>query len=260
MRVVPLLFLYILNKGCEIMDIGTNSRLFVVGMTGSGKTVFAKSLLHLYPRVVFHDRKGENGDLMQTLHFTAVHDPATLQLALQKGMKRILYQPAVGMSESMLRDDFDSCCEIIFKTTNCALFVDEVSSLVHGNTIPMWYGEIQRLGRSRNVGSVSLTQRPMDIPQTLLSESEYMFVFKLKLEQDCQKIASITGEMNRTISVHDWRIFLGLRDGDTQLSKAEQKDVITPVKMKDAIRDLPYHVFFSYDMRQIELHPPIPIK
>jgi len=241
------------------MDIGTQNRVFIVGMTGSGKTCFAKHLLYAYPRVVFHDRKCENGDLCTTLHFALVHDSVTLQTALQRGMKRILYQPMVGMSEDMLKEDFNKVCEIIFNIGNCALFVDEVSSLIKGNQIPTWYGEIQRLGRSRNVGCVSLTQRPMDIPQTLLSESEFMFIFKLKLEQDCQKMASITGKFfdeNKRVSVHDWRVFLGFREPGI-LGKDEEKDAKTPLRMEDAIHDLPFYVYFSYDMRNIKLNPPI---
>ena len=248
------------------MQIQTNERIFICGMTGSGKTEFAKRFLPFYPRIVFHDREFGNSDLIQQYHFTPVHDPETLLMYIQKGKKRILYQPAQGGEKEGV-EDFNRVCEIVFKTQNIALMVDEVSSVVSGQNAPYWFGEIQRLGRKYNVGCISLTQRPMKLDQTLLSESEHMFIFKLKMDQDRVKIAKVCGEYvdfgneGEYPTVYEWKIKIGLRSPKPvdRLSKVEIKEKNTPLKVTTVLQTMPYYCFLQWNAHQLILHEPIRI-
>jgi len=248
------------------MQIQTNERIFICGMTGSGKSEFAKKFLPFYPRVVFHDREFGNSDLIQQYHFTPINDPATLLIAIQKGKKRILYQPAQGGEKEGI-EDFNHVCEIVFKTRNIALMVDEVSSVVTGQNAPYWYGEIQRLGRKYNVGCISLTQRPMRIDQTLLSESEHMFLFKLKMPQDRDKIEKVCGKyMDFDIdsehpSVYDWKLKIGIRNPkqEDRLSKVEIKEKNTLLDIKTMLQTMPYYCFLQWNAHQLILHEPVRI-
>jgi ABC-type dipeptide/oligopeptide/nickel transport system ATPase component len=250
------------------MQIQTNERIFICGMTGSGKSVFAKKFLPFYPRVVFHDREFGNSDLIQQYHFTPVHDPETLLMYIQKGKKRILYQPAQGGEKEGI-EDFNRVCEIVFKTRNIALMVDEVSSVVKGQNAPYWYGEIQRLGRKYNVGCISLTQRPMKIDQTILSESEHMFIFKLKMPQDRAKIEDVCGEYVDEIensegeypNVYDWKLKIGLRSPkpEDKLTDVEIKEKKKLLDVKILLRTMPYYCFLQWNAHQLILHEPVRI-
>lgn len=251
------------------MQIQTDHRGFVCGMTGSGKTKFVEQYLPLFPRVVFHDRKSTNSHLIQKYHFTPVHDPPTLLAYIQRGKKRILYQPAQGGVREGI-EDFDKVCEIIFKTCNIALVVDEAASFVSGQQIPYYYGEIYRLGREYNIGCISLTQRPKDIPQTLLSESEHMFIFKLKLPQDRGRIQDVCGEFIDGLedsegnypSVYDWKIAIGVRTSKPVgkvLSVAETKEKNTLLTVKSALQTMPYYCFLQWNAHALTLHAPIRI-
>ena len=248
------------------MQIRTNERIFICGMTGSGKTEFAKRFLPFYPRIVFHDREFGNSDLIQQYHFTPVHDPETLLMYIQKGKKRILYQPSQGGEKEGV-EDFNRVCEIVFKTRNIALVVDEVSSVVSGQNAPYWFGEIQRLGRKYNVGCMSLTQRPMKLDQTLLSESEHMFIFKLKMDQDRVKISKVCGEYadfgneGEYPTVYEWKIKIGLRSPkpDDRLTKIEIKEKNTPLKVITMLQTMPYYCFLQWNAHQLTLHEPIRI-
>ena len=248
------------------MQIQTNERIFICGMTGSGKTEFAKRLLPFYPRVVFHDREFGNSDLIQHYHFTPVHDPETLLMYIQKGKKRILYQPAQGGEKEGV-EDFNRVCEIVFKSRNIALMVDEVSSVVSGQNAPFWFGEIQRLGRKYNVGCISLIQRPMRIDQNLLSECEHMFIFKLKMPQDREKIEKVCGKYMdfgnnyEHPSVYDWKLKIGIRSQkpNDNLSKVEIKEKNTLLDLKTMLQTMPYYHFIQWNAHQMILHEPIRI-
>lgn len=157
-------------------------------MTGSGKTYFAKTLLPNYSRIVFHDRKWENYSLTKTLHFTGANTPEELIWLIQHNKKRILYQPNADGEE-----DFNTVCEIIYKTGNIAILVDEVGSYTTGNRIPHWFSECLRLGRGRGIGVISISQRPKEIPNTIISESEFKIMFRLQLQDDRRKLIGVVG-------------------------------------------------------------------
>lgn len=250
-----------------MVQIKTSDRLFIVGMTGSGKSELAKKFLPFYPRVVFHDREFANSELITRYHFTPVHDPETLITYIQKGKRRILYQPRQGGEKEGL-EDFDRVCEICFKTQNIALMIDEVASFVSGQKAPYWFGEVQRLGRKYNVGCISLTQRPMDIPQTLLSESEHMIIFRLKLEQDRIKIERVCGEHvdfeigdDEYPSVYDWKLKVGLRKPKSinNLSKVETKEKNTILTVRTVLQTLPPYCFLQWNAHSLILREPIRI-
>jgi len=171
------------------IQIQSNSRVFVTGKTGSGKTYWAITQLLGYGRIVFHDRKWENHNLIRTLHFTPAHTPEELIWLIQHNKKRILYQPNADGEE-----DFNTVCEIIYKTGNIAIMVDEVGSYTTGNRIPHWFSEILRLGRNRGIGVISLSQRPKEIPNTIISESEFIIMFRLQLKDDRRKLEGVVGE------------------------------------------------------------------
>jgi len=158
------------------------------GKTRSGKTVFARSLLKYYPRLVFHDRKHESVDLIRSHHFKPIYTPEQLILAIQKNFKRILYLPADPGIE-----DFDEVCRIVYYAGNMALFVDEAQSYASAATIPFYFSEILRLGAQRGVGCVVLSQRPRAMTNFVISEAEYIVAFKLQLATDRRKIVEVVG-------------------------------------------------------------------
>jgi len=202
------------------IDINTSQRVFVCGKTRSGKSVFAKSLLYMYPRILVHDRKHEHTiDLTMHQHFSVVHDTHTLVMAIQKGVKKILYQPADPAVE-----DFDEVCKIVFQTGNMAIMVDEAASYVSSSQIPFWFGEILRLGGLRGVGCIMLSQRPRAIHNTLISECEYIFCFRLQLKTDRDKLREVIGEE------------------------------------VEILRDIPYYHYLAYDGDNIMWCSPVPVK
>ena len=190
------------------MQINTSQRIFICGKTRSGKSVFAKSLLHMYPRILLHDRKHEHAEFMRTHHFTPVRDPNELLLAIQKNKRRILYQPADPSVE-----DFNEVCRIVYNTGNICIMVDEASSYVTASQIPFWFSEILRLGGLRGIGAIIITQRPRAIHNTVISESEFIFAFRLHLKTDRDKLREVIGEEVEALRQMPYYHFLAY-DGD----------------------------------------------
>jgi len=173
------------------ISIKSNDRVFVCGATGSGKTEFVKTaLLHLYQRVVFQDHKIENNDLLSRGFVLANTPDQMLELMNANPVFKILYQPLSNDEQGYL-DDFNRICEILYKFGNCTLIVDEASYYCTGHSIEHYHRELMTRGRSRGVGVVNLTQRPMWINNLIISEAQHLFVFVLNLDKDIQKLKGV---------------------------------------------------------------------
>lgn len=173
----------------EIIDnipIRTNDRISIFGHTGAGKTHFAKNwLLPHYNKYVFWDVKRENDDVKYDV---MVNTPKELKNVITDNLK-ILYQP-----KSPTESDFNQICEIIFNHRNTTLYVDEAALVSTPTKILYWHNVLITQGRSYGVGIIDVSQRPRVIHNTLISESEHMFVFALTLETDISKIRQQIGD------------------------------------------------------------------
>ncbi len=173
------------------IKISTSDRISIFGRTGSGKTFFAKNyLLPHYDRYVFWDIKKENTDM---LHDVIITNPKDLKKALENPIlsarpSKILYQPTKPTDA-----DFNDICEIIFNSKNNALYVDEAALISTPSKILYYHKVIVTQGRSYDVGIINVSQRPRDIHNTLISESEHLFVFALSLETDVIKLRQQMG-------------------------------------------------------------------
>lgn len=173
-------------KIIDDITIRTNDRIAVFGKTGSGKTFFAKNwLLPHYTHYVFWDVKHENNDVQNDI---ILNTPEQLRRQISD-YRKILYQP-----KSPRPSDFDEVCRIIFQHKNTSLYVDESSAVSTPGRILYWHNVIMTQGRSYNVGIINASQRPRAIHNTLISESEHLFIFTLNLETDIVKLRQQIGD------------------------------------------------------------------
>jgi len=174
-----------------MIEIRTDSRLFVCGKTGSGKSWFVKKIL--WPRYngikIYHDPKHEEiGNSKLLFYGFYVYDNEQLLTALQNNRREIIYIPRIGLDYENELSEFNRMCEILYKWGNTTLFIDECGLISNQFTIQQWHREILVRGRTRNVGLVNITQRPKEIPNLIITEAEHQFIFKLNLDTDIIKM------------------------------------------------------------------------
>ena len=162
-----------------------------MGTTGCGKTTLAEYLCSRFKYVVVWDAKGTinwNGyKLIQSF-------PELLKEFRSGSAERIIYRPSVR--EVRDEDIWDQFFWSIYERKNTCLYVDEVYSVVRGNTIPDGYHAILTRGRERGITAINSTQRPIRIPQEVLSEVENLYVFRLRLRQDIEKLNDIDDDFD----------------------------------------------------------------
>lgn len=165
---------------------GTTDRAFIAGQTGSGKTELAERLCRSRQQVVVLDTKGEIAwkpyELFESLDKLYEIDP--------RKTTRIIYRP--NFWEQQDQKVIDEFFQWVYERQNTTLYVDEALSISKSHYIPPHYLACLTRGRSRRVETWSSSQRPSGLHQTILSEAEHYYLFKLKLIPDSEKMESMT--------------------------------------------------------------------
>jgi len=148
-------------------------------MTGSGKTTLARELLAFSPFVLALDYKG-------LLSWEGYERYTTLKGTVDSRAPKVIYAP----NESELRDAVyhDKFFEFCYKRGNTTVYVDEVYGVAKGNLLPPHYHAILTRGREHGISTYSSTQRPMSLPNVILSESEHWYIFRLTMPGDRKKV------------------------------------------------------------------------
>lgn len=160
--------------------IKDSDRLAFFGSTGSGKTYRATRMLANHPRVAVIDPKFD-------LHLPGAkvvhkYDPKLPRQVFRPYGNTPIYEQTEQYLYDLWRHRLPG-----------VVYADEVNDLSRSarSISPMW-NRITRQGRSLGVCAWAASQRPVDVPSTVFTESQHFFVFALAWENDRQKVESFT--------------------------------------------------------------------
>ena len=167
--------------------IQSNDRVFFAGQTGSGKTTAARHLLRLADRLIVIDPKGELfGDDWNLEDST----PRTMNVLQRGGAGRLRFVPPVEMPD----DYYKSIFAFAMDCGNVIIYIDEMYAVFTSGgkaTDPLVMHWTR--GRTMGVGTWGATQRPSWVPLFAMSESQHYFCFRLMLDEDRARMASMMG-------------------------------------------------------------------
>lgn len=160
-------------------------RAFIVGQTGSGKTTLAEKLCCTRRYVAALDPKRllnwEKSGFVVFREFGKFCD------APARKVPRRIYRPSI--EELNAGEVIDQWYEWVYRTGQWTVYTDEVALVTEGQTIPVYFRACLQQGREHGVESWNATQRPMNVPNVIMSEAEHVYTFRLKMEGDRDKVA-----------------------------------------------------------------------
>lgn len=181
-----------LSRDITIKHGGRDSeRVFLAGMTGTGKTYCAQSMLDKVTFWVTLDNKGR-------FHFPGaglVRDFEKLYKA-SKTHNRIVFRPPAELESNKeeFKQTMDAFFWWIYQRENCICYVDEATAVCDSYNILPGHNALMKRGRELNIGCWNASQQPVNCHNTLISEADHILTFFLNLEGHRKKVAGIMGD------------------------------------------------------------------
>lgn len=182
--------------------IPENARVFLGGMTGSGKTFMAKHLLQHSKRLVVMNVK-DDPDLIKDLSLLPETTRNWRKLAQGYAMK-ISVSHKLGQDDAGMFNHYADAFRRAYLCANVRVYVDELFDVMaNPQNPPTYLRALYTRGRQAiknkdgeinagNMGAFACSQRPSRIPLFTLTESSHFFIFRLTNRDDRDRIAQYT--------------------------------------------------------------------
>lgn len=171
----------------KTVKIEANQRALFVGKTGSGKTYMAEYVTQDIARLICLDPKPslKKWDDLETVTRT---DHPSIR-ALLRGENRRIRVPDIGKGMPYWLEWLD----LVWRMGHVTCYTDEINLIVPPKKNVLFWTRLYQQGRERGIGMWAATQRPVDIPPVSITESDWVFVFRLGRLQDRKKVADDFG-------------------------------------------------------------------
>jgi len=176
----------------SLTQIGRDEHVFIDGMTGTGKTWIARKLHAFDPYVVVHDTKG-------TFEWPEVPKDQLIMVRTLKALSRVnpkrhskvIYRPHL---EELNQDAYALFYRWAYLSGHWRVITDELMEVCDNPfKYALYLKGIWTRGRELGITSTSCTQRPTGVPVLAMSEATHTFSLNLRMPQDRQKMAEVTG-------------------------------------------------------------------
>lgn len=194
------------------INIKADSRVAIVGKTGSGKTFAAWALLASVPRLLVIDPKGSLGDAYLTRkkqplwNLTDIdsYNARRVVRAIERGEPGRLRIPPMNLPA------YERYVNWAHSVGGITVYIDELYGYLGKptSTPPPALSSAYTRGREWGVGVWASTQRPRWIPGFFLSEAEWLLAFRLSKAADRAVVAEIGGDaLNNPIAPRQFYLY-----------------------------------------------------
>lgn len=182
-----------------VLKLGQRS--FFVGYSGSGKTYLATKLLDevVPPRlpVVVFDPKAmftvNAGSVWEVLGDLPRRWEARSRHPKRPAHTRVIIRPE--FFENQTRNErLNAAYDRVFNAGTCLVYLDEIQALCYNSRASASLARLVQMGRQKRISVWGSTLRPAGVPRMFLSESDHMFVFRLRDADDRKRVSEVIGE------------------------------------------------------------------
>jgi hypothetical protein len=205
---------------------GIDERAVILGRTGSGKTqlgayILARAPFDKQPYVIVDFKRDK---LLNSID--RIREMGMNEIPTKPGV--YIIHPLPGQDEDLEKWLWD-----VWSQENIGLFFDE------GTLVPdkAAFSAVLRQGRSKNIPVITLSQRPVDLPRSVYTESEHIAVMSLQDERDKKTVSYFTpdGMLDKRLKkFHSYWYNIGQHDDTDERPWFE----VAPVPDADKIREL----------------------
>lgn len=174
------------------IDPSKATHVTIVGKKGSGKSVLAQRFWDSYPydRIVI-DPTGDVDPRDPKAEPLTVPLPHRWPAKFDGKRSTLRFVPDMGQASYV--DDMDAAVQLAFQKGRCLLWVDEVGELTNANSTPPAMRRVLHQSRHRRLSTLFCGPRPIDINKLVITQADYIGVFRLPDEDDRKRLAKVMG-------------------------------------------------------------------
>lgn len=155
-----------------------------LGKRGSGKSSLARARIRESERVVIYDTLEEYPAPV------IISNPRELLEYLQGRQKfKVAYRPFRPEKE------FGWVCRVLFNIGNLLFVAEEVDQYSSAHGADVWFNNLLRRGRHRQVEMICISRRPAEIPRDLTANVYRMVAFRTSEPRDVDYFRRVMGDM-----------------------------------------------------------------
>lgn len=168
------------------IEIRPDQHLLVCGATGTGKSTLLRVLTYGYSRLVVIDPKHE--ELVPRA--LVVYSAAEFRQAWPQRSPRVVFRPD---PEDPKHRDVDEVIRRCLAHRRVRIAIHETVDYAQSSWVVPSLRRALMTGRTLEVGIAAASQRPIGLHNVVISEASHVFVFRLSLEGDRDKLAGVLG-------------------------------------------------------------------
>ena len=162
------------------------------GTTGSGKTFLAKEMLKRYEKIFLFDTHNGLGDV-EGIKITS---PLNIEKKL-RSFDKIRYVPDLKYRS---KNWFNYVIKTLMTSKygrGRVIYIDEIFHLGFGQSFPDWLSKGISTARQKKISIWTCSQRPTNVPMSILTESRRVYIFYLSYMEDLKKLSKFTRDEKR---------------------------------------------------------------
>ena len=171
------------------LELRLDERMLFCGKTGSGKSALAKYLLEqaqklLHARIIIIDADDSFSKKKSYLGLGTVEAPVKVKAYARFADVQLYVPDGMAKDDSIVNEIFEHALE----DGDCIVYIDEAMGLVTQNSYSREFSNLWTRGRKHHTAAWIATQRPMRVPEIILSQAEHAFIFRINHLDDRKRL------------------------------------------------------------------------